>query len=847
MNISTKLRRWIGPIAVAIALAVLGWFLHRELRHFSYHDIVLAWHSLPVSALTLGGLLTLGSYLLLIGYDGLALKHLGRKISAARTAFASFTAFVVTNNVGLGALGSSAVRLRLYGAWGLTVTEVMTMQAFVGTTFWLGLATTAGAAWLFTGGSLDTIWARVVGGFLLSLGPVYIMICAVRKKPVSLWRWSFSLPRPRLAFAQVLLGSADIALAGSVLWVLLPIGYGNWGEFMALYAGALAMAVISSVPGGLGVLESIVLLGRPESVPAPQALAGLVAFRAIYYLAPLVVASLGLGAFELRRHHGKVRAWATTAGRWLPLVAPRVLAVGTFLSGIVLLLSGATPSVHGRMAWLNDLLPLPVIETSHLIGSVAGIALLLLARGLQRRLDAAYLLTLGMLATGMFASLLKGFDWEEALALGIMLAALAPCRSFFNRRAAFGAEKFTPGWIVAIFLVVAGSTWLGFFAYHHVEYRDALWWKFSPMADAPRFLRAQLIAIIGLGAFGLHRLLRISTAETLASPAVDPLLVDQLVAAYPRTNAQLASLGDKEIMLSRSGKAFVMFARHRRSWISMGDPITTNESERRELIWSLRERAEHAGGRAVFYEVGPENLALYVDAGFGLTKVGEEARVPLNGFSLAGGARKGLRATVNKLEREGASFEWVETEGVAAIMPDLRRISDAWLAKKAAREKGFSLGFFAERYLLRNPVALIRHAGKIVAFANVWRGADQEELSIDLMRYDETAPSGVIDYLFAKLMLRGAAEGYRWFNLGVAPLAGMETHELAPLSHRFGRLIFRHADHFYGFQGLRAYKAKFDPVWEPRYVAVTGVWQLPAALSDVASLVSGGLKGVFMK
>ena len=76
-----------------------------------------------------------------------------------------------------------------------------------------------------------------------------------------------------------------------------------------------------------------------------------------------------------------------------------------------------------------------------------------------------------------------------------------------------------------------------------------------------------------------------------------------------------------------------------------------------------------------------------------------------------------------------------------------------------------------------------------------------------------------MDYLFVELMLWGEAEGYRWFNLGMAPLAGLEDRALAPLWNRLGALLFRHGEHFYNFQGLRQYKEKFDPVWEPRYLA----------------------------
>jgi phosphatidylglycerol lysyltransferase len=183
-------------------------------------------------------------------------------------------------------------------------------------------------------------------------------------------------------------------------------------------------------------------------------------------------------------------------------------------------------------------------------------------------------------------------------------------------------------------------------------------------------------------------------------------------------------------------------------------------------------------------------------------------------------------------------------------MPELEEISEEWLRAKSTREKGFSLGAFDPEYLKRLPMALVRRGDRIVAFANLWPGGDKEELSIDLMRHREDAPFGIMDYLFLELMLWGNAEGYRWFNLGMAPLAGLEARALAPLWSRLGALVFRHGEHFYNFQGLRHYKDKFDPVWEPRYLACPGGLGglvLPRVLADVAALISGGFRGVVAK
>jgi phosphatidylglycerol lysyltransferase len=310
--------------------------------------------------------------------------------------------------------------------------------------------------------------------------------------------------------------------------------------------------------------------------------------------------------------------------------------------------------------------------------------------------------------------------------------------------------------------------------------------------------------------------------------------------------AHLALLGDKRLLFHESGEGFLMYGVQRRSWVAMGDPIGPREV-RRELAWEFRELADQHGGLAVFYEVGAEDLPVYLELGLDLRKLGEEARVPLEGFSLAGGPRKALRATQNRMAREGVRFELVPREGVRPLLPELRAVSDAWLGSKSTREKRFSLGFFEPEYVCRCPVGVARQGERIIAFANVWAPETREEMSLDMMRFSEDAPPGVMDFLFTELMLWGRDQGYRWFGLGMAPFSGFEHHRLAPVWNRLGALIYRHGEHIYNFRGLRTYKEKFDPVWVPRYLASPAGLSLPRVLANVATLISGGLRGVVMK
>ena len=322
--------------------------------------------------------------------------------------------------------------------------------------------------------------------------------------------------------------------------------------------------------------------------------------------------------------------------------------------------------------------------------------------------------------------------------------------------------------------------------------------------------------------------------------------VRTIVRESPEPAANLALLGDKSFMFSQSGRSFIMYGIEGRSWVALGDPIGPRE-ERADLIWTFHEMSDRYRGWTVFYEVHPDTLPLYLDLGLSLLKLGEEGRVPVASFSLEGSTRKWLRHIYHKLEREGYVFEVVPHEGIPALITDLKGISDSWLKEKNTREKGFSLGFFSPEYLSQFPVGIIRKNGKIIAFANIWPGAGREEFSVDLMRHTSDAPHGIMDYLFTHIILWGRQEGYRWFNLGMAPLSGLEDRSLAPLWNRLGAFVFRHGEHFYNFQGLRQYKDKFDPVWEPKYIALPGGLALPHILANVASLVSGGIKGVVAK
>jgi phosphatidylglycerol lysyltransferase len=841
-------KKFLAPLTGLALFAVALRALRQELGAHSLAGILRELESLPLKTLILSFVLVILSYVVLTLYDLLALRYIGKPLSYRKTAFTSFVSYAVSNTVGLSFLSGAALRLRLYGSWGLSTLDIAQVTLFNAATLWVGLALGGGVALLTAPPpALFPLWGwRLAGGLLLTGAFTYLLWCVRFRREIRWKMWQFSPPSGKTAAMQFGVSLLDWTVTGMTLYILLPKSTISPLVFLGIFMTAQVAGLISHVPGGLGVFETVILVSLGGALPREGLAAALLAFRGLYYFIPLAAGVGMLGFNEIRQHANMARKTVGVAGRWLGAVTPTALSVLTFTGGLVLLISGATPAAGSRLAWLKHLLPLPFIEASHFIGSLAGTGLLLLAWGLHRRLDAARVATAVLAATGAVTSLLKGGDFEEAIFMVALLALLLPLKSAFYRRSRLMAEPLSLGWIAAVGLAVGGTAWLGFFSNRHVEYSPDLWWRFEWAGDAPRFLRALVATGGGLTFFGLLRLLRPSPPELSLPNEKDLDRAATVAAQSPSTEAWLAMLGDKEILFSESGNSFLMFAVEGINWVSMGDPVG-NGDEAAELAWDFKGMADRHGGHAVFYEVSPERIPLYLDLGLQLLKLGEEARVPLGSFSLEGSSAKEHRYTVRKLEKDGLSFRLCSPEEVPAILPALKEVSDRWLEEKHTREKGFSLGFFKEDYLARFPVAVAERNGKIEAFANVWRGGGQSELSVDLMRHLPEAPRNVMDYLFIRMMVWGKEKGYGWFNLGMAPFSGFENRALAPLWHKLGGLLFRQGEHFYNFQGLRQFKDKFHPVWTPKYLASPGGLALPGILTNVSSLISRGLKGMVSK
>jgi phosphatidylglycerol lysyltransferase len=289
-------------VIFCIALAVLL----REFAGVTAQDVLARLAALPAGQLAAAAGLTAASYLLLTGYDFLALQYVGRELRFRDVLYISFTSFAFSNSVGFQLLSGGSMRYRIYSRLGLKAVEIGEIVGFCTLTYALGIVTVGGAVAAFNPGSLAALlplpqWlTSALGLCLLAVSAAYAVQAAIWRKPIALGSYRLRPPSPALALAQIALASVDAMLAGAVMYALLPAdaGMAFW-SFLGVYIVATAASTLSWVPSGLGVFESVIIV---MTAPASKAgeLSALLAYRMIYFIAPLALAVALFAAREFR-------------------------------------------------------------------------------------------------------------------------------------------------------------------------------------------------------------------------------------------------------------------------------------------------------------------------------------------------------------------------------------------------------------------------------------------------------------------------------------------------------------------------------------------------------------------
>ncbi len=804
-NVLSRLAPFLGGALFLAALFVL----YHALRKYHYHEIIAHIINLPGHDIFAAILLTAAGYLALTGYDTISIYYIRRTLSYRRTAFASYVAYALSHSIGASAISGGGVRYRLYSSWGLSAGEVAKVVMFNGITFWTGFSFLGTLIFLSRPAMIPPeLRLPIASDFYVGLVCLlcvfsYFALCLIRKKPVRLLGMEFEIPSPYVCLAQISISSLDWLLAGSVLFVLLRHDLAfPYPNFIGIFLFAQIAGLASQAPGGLGVFEMVALIMLSPYAPPASILGSLLVYRGIYYILPMIAGILMLGTQEALRNKEFFKNAALSASRAAPTLLPDLAGIAVFVAGAILLVTGAMPAAPGRMSALSALLPLPAVEAAHIMAGITGIVLLFLARGLQRRIKGAYSLSIPALFLGIIFSVMRALDYEEAIFLFIVLAGILPFPRLFYRTAPLKTQPLSTGWLIAAGLVIISSASVGLFVYRHVHYTRELWLEFGYFADAARFFRTTIGAAAAL--------VFIAAGTALGRPA--PKLAVRRIEEIPdapaiacesgQTLSHLAFHENTVAMSAGEPGSFMPVARGERFDICIGDPVGP-PSVRAELAWRFVEYRSRRT-RPVFYDTTSENRQFYLDMGLTMTKVSEAAKAPIT---------DNLPGLIYP-EESGFGFGYFEG-GVAAMPSDMR----------ADFEHGtWSAGGF----LIKNlPVAAVFKDG-IAAIARVWQCKEKHELFPVVIR---TRPGAdALMPVLAGIYRHGMEKGFKWLNLGTAPLdlkEGVETFKYLPYTHR---------EHFDSLPGLRKFKEEFNPVWEPRHLAAPPGLSMEDALRELARI-----------
>jgi phosphatidylglycerol lysyltransferase len=645
------------------------------------------------------------------------------------------------------------------------------------------------------------------------------------------------------AWAFSLLGhTADLVSLGCLA---LAFGWRSPGSIIAAYAVGVLLWVISIVPQGIGVVEgAMTLVFVSFGAPAATAAAITLAFRGLSFWLPFAIGGVLLRRVESFRTHRD-----EASGKLAVFVGGLLVAA----AGAVNILAGLRPS--SRFAeHLPAHLPL-VVSAGHLSAVIVGVALLFTARGMWRRSRMAWLVTVVTLLVSSAVHVIHGHLYQLSIVNTALALWLVTERQEFHARSDAPSVAQGIRVLLGAFGITLGYGTLGFYLLDRhfsvnfglidaIRQTVVMFTQFTnpglqPITGFGRYFAVSIYAVAAVSfAYALLMLLRPVLVRRHPS-AEERARAEAIVAEWGRSSlARVTLLPDKIFWFSPGGSVVSYVVRNNVA-AALGDPIGPPE-DLRATVEEFSARCRRNGWLPAFYQTLPDSVEAYQETGFELVRIGHEAVVHLADFTLAGKSHKSMRNRMHSLEEAGYSAEVLQAPQPPWIMRELRSVSDAWLSEKGGVESRYSLGWFDQTYIENCDVMAVRGAsGAIEAFANLIPEYRLNEATIDLMRHLPNAPSGMMDYLFVKLIEWAREAGYDTFNLGLSTFAGVGDQPRDPAVEKAMRFAYLHLNAFYSFTGLHEYKEKFDPEWQPRYLAYPDAASLPRVLWALISANTG--------
>ncbi|GAA0398093.1 bifunctional lysylphosphatidylglycerol flippase/synthetase MprF [Paenibacillus motobuensis] len=871
-----KVLRLIPPIVI---IGLVYWEGQKEFRTIHWGKTLYYLRHIHPETLLFLFCFSLIAVSIMTLYDLLIRRHFQLPLSRWQTFRYGWIANTSSNLLGFAGLTGAGIRTALLRSRGTSYSTIAAAVGFLSTIPFTGLSL---LAWFNIFAVFPARQITEVHHWLIYAvwgSALYLPLFVLLQRTTLFSKW-FNRDRGQMQWrtisSVITVSFMEWLFAGLTFWFICRAFFPNlsFSAIFGIYILAAIAGMISMAPSGIGGFDLTALLGLQLLGHSPEKSAVvLILFRLLYYILPWLI-GLIMAAFEFSRDRKKGTSpvsnessqmspakksldesgeAANVTNTWLKLrswpgplgfigeVSAWSLSKLVFIAGALLILSAATPALLYRFHYIENILSLPIMRLSHQLSIVIGIMLIVLSRGISLRVKRAYSWTLLLLCTGAIFTFAKAFDYEEAIILLLIALLLWMSRQQFYRLSVPLRKYHIIGWMIMTACITGVYYFIGAstrpflkkpFHFHVGEHAPKL------LGSSAFILSAVSGLLLAWLLLTLYYLLRPKQLNMPSISNTDRAKLSDFLERYPGNMlTHMLFAGDKSFFWAIDNQVLIPYAKIHNKLVVLGDPLGPREMVS-EAIQQFQNYADQYALETVFYQTTPDYLPLYHENGYRFFKLGEEALVDLSSFTLSGKRNAALRAVHNRFEREGFRFEIASPPHQEKLMERLKYISDQWLRGK--KEKGFSIGWFDENYLQLAPLALITdQENKVIAFASIAPVYDHDvTLSVDLMRHLPEVPNGTMDQLFISLFEFAREQGYSCFNLGMAPLASVGKSRAAMREEKLAHILFEHGESLYGFTGLRNYKEKFSPRWEPRYLAYPTNISLPVLLLELVSLVS---------
>ncbi len=531
-----------------------------------------------------------------------------------------------------------------------------------------------------------------------------------------------------------------------------------------------------------------------------------------------------------------------------------IVSLATLGSGFLNLFSLIGPGLPNRLNALHEIFPIAFLHVSRFLTLIIGFTLVVSSINIFKRKRRAYHIVLLLLSFSVIFHLTKGLDYEEATLSLVLIVLLISARSSFTVNSGIPG----PGsWGIRLLLAVLAAFTYGVVGFWFLDTKDfginftladSVHRTFQHLAliGDPELIPRTRYAMWFLDSLSLISIMAIAySVLSIFMPVIyryrtlprERLIAKGIAEKYGCDSQDYFKLwADKAFFFSPSKNSFIAYGVGSNFAVALADPVGPEE-EIEETIRNFMEFCRENDWRVAFHQALPHFLPIFKKLGFRKLKIGDDAIVDLNKFSISGSRMKDLRNTMNKMEKSGIGIKTFEPPVDDKTILELKEVSDEWLKIPGRRERGFTLGMFDPNYIKSTAVlAAVDAQGRILSFVNIIPSFRAGEATVDLMRRREEAPNGIIDYLIVKLLESLKNKGYERFNLGMAPMSGFRENDEASIEEKTIYYFSKRMNFLFSFAGLRLHKSKFASYWEPRYTIYKNPLDLPKLAIAIGNL-----------